>query len=408
MSSRPRRFAVDVSDDVLEDLRSRLRNTRWPDDAPGAPWSQGTDLGYLRSLVEEWADGFDWRQQERRLNSYPHFTTVIDGVRIHFLHHRRGRPALLLSHGWPSCFVEMLPLLDRLTDDFDLVVPSLPGYAFSSRPLAVGIDASYTASLWLKLMEVLGYERFGAVGGDFGAAVATHLGLRDPDRLTGILLTTPEMNPVLGPNSPPLSEAERAYLTHRARWDNTERGYSAIQSTRPQTLGYALADSPVGLAAWLIEKWRAWSDSGGDVDARFGTDFLLTMLTIFWVTNSITSSMRDYYDTRWHATPLSDTDYVRTPTAMSLFPHEFVPEGEPPREWYERLYNIQRWTVSAHGGHFAAIEEPDILARADPLVLLLTVGPTPHHRSPQYLPRHASTVCRTKVKALPGGVPGSR
>jgi pimeloyl-ACP methyl ester carboxylesterase len=360
--AEPRRFAVTVTDEALNDLRARLRNTRWPDEAPGAPWSQGTDLGYVRSLAEEWAERFDWREQERRLNSHPQFTALIDGWRVHFVHHRSGKPPLLLIHGWPSCYVEMLVLVDRLADDFDLVVPSLPGYAFSSRPTAVGIDASYTASVWLKLMELLGYGRFGAVGGDFGAAVATRLALRHPDRLTGILLTTPEMSPVLGPNSPPLSEAERDYLEHRARWDDTERGYSAIQSTRPQTLGYALADSPVGLAAWVIEKWRAWSDSSGDLNTRFGTDFLLTLLTIFWVTNSITSSMRDYYDARWHGAPLTDADYVTTPTAMSLFPHEFVPEGEPPREWYERLYNIQRWTVSAHGGHFAAIEEPESLA----------------------------------------------
>ena len=362
MNSGPIRFVVHVTDEVLDDLRWRLTNTRWPDEAPGAPWSQGTDLSYLRDLSREWSERFDWREQERRINSYPHFTAFMDGARVHFVHRRSGRPPLLLTHGWPSCFFEMLPLVDRLADNFDVVVPSLPGYAFSSRPTAVGIDSSHTAELWRSLMEHLGYDRFGAVGGDFGAAITTHLALRHPDHLTGILLTTPEMSPVLGPDSPPLSEAERAYLEHRARWDDTERGYSAIQSTRPQTLGYALADSPVGLAAWIIEKWRAWGDTGGNVNAHFGTDFLLTMLTIFWVTNSITSSMRDYYDTRWQGRPLTDLDYVTTRTAFSLFPNEFVAEGEPPREWYERLYNIQRWTVSPHGGHFASIEEPDRLA----------------------------------------------
>ena len=363
MSGGPEPFTIRVPDDVLSDLRSRLRNTRWPDDAPGAPWSQGTDLTYLKGLLREWAERFDWRQQERRLNRYPHFTTEISGGRVHFVHSASGKPPLLLTHGWPSCFVEMLPLVDRLADDFDLVVPSLPGYCFSSRPAQVGIDAVHTAGVWLELMRRLGYDRFGAVGGDFGAAVTTRVALQDPDRLIGILLTTAEMHPVLGQGSRRLSGAERAYLDHVQRWDSTERGYSAIQSTRPQTLGYGLADSPAGLAAWLIEKWRAWSDSKGDLDRRFGTDFLLTVLTIYWSTNSITSSMRDYFDYRWYGTPLTSADYVTVPTAVSVFANEFAAEGEPPREWYERLYNVRQWTVARSGGHFAAAEEPDSLAR---------------------------------------------
>jgi pimeloyl-ACP methyl ester carboxylesterase len=363
VSVDPEPFVIAIGDDVLSDLRSRLHGTRWPDAAPGAPWSQGTDLAYLRGLCDEWADRFDWRRQERRLNAYPQFTTDIAGSRVHFVHHRSGKPALLLTHGWPSSFVEMLPLVDRLSDEFDLIVPSLPGYGFSSRPSQVGIDAAYTAGLWLELMNRLGYERFGAIGGDFGAAVTTHLALLAPERVTGIVLTTSEMSPAFAPDAPPLTDAERAYLQHVEQWDSTERGYSIIQSTRPQTLGYGLSDSPAGLAAWLIEKWRAWSDSDGDVDRHFGTDFLLTVLTLYWSTNSITSSIRDYYDLRWHSTPLTSTDYVTVPTAVSVFAHEFVPEGEPPREWYARLYNIQQWTVAPHGGHFAAVEEPDALAR---------------------------------------------
>ncbi|HEY0373578.1 MAG TPA: epoxide hydrolase [Amnibacterium sp.] len=362
MTTEPQPFVVSVSDEVLNDLRDRLRRTRWPDDAPGEPWSQGTDLASLRALCDDWADRFDWREQERRLNAYAHFTTTIDGARIHYVHRRSGKPTLLLTHGWPSGFTEMLPLVDRLGDEFDLVVPSLPGYLFSSRPPHTGVDARYTAGLWLTMMDRLGCDRFGAVGGDFGAAVATHLALLAPERLTGILLTTAETTPVLGPDSPPLSGAERAYLDHVARWERTERGYSAIQSTRPQTLGYGLTDSPAGLAAWLVEKWRAWSDSGGDLDAHLGREFLLTLLTLYWATGSITSSMRDYFDARWHGTPLTSRDAVTVPTAISLFPHEFVPEGEPPRSWYERLYRITQWTVSDRGGHFAAVEAPDRLA----------------------------------------------
>ena len=359
----PAPFTIDIADEVLDDLRTRLRNTRWPDAAPGAPWEQGTDLTYLKALVSVWAHGFDWRRQEHRLNAYPQFTTVIGGTRVHFIHLRSGNPPLLLTHGWPSCFVELLPLVDRLSDEFDLIVPSLPGYGFSSRPAQVGMDSAHTARLWLELMRRLGYDRFGGIGGDFGAAVTTHMALQAPERATRIMLTTPEMTPNLAPGSPPLTDEERAYLEHVERWDASERGYSAIQSTRPQTLGYGLSDSPAGLAAWIIEKWRSWSDSGGDVNQRFGTDLLLTVLTIYWCTNSITSSMRDYYDQRWHGTPLRSSDYVTVPTAMSVFANEFIPEGEPPREWYERLYNIEQWTVAPEGGHFAAAEVPDALAR---------------------------------------------
>lgn len=362
MHIRP--FAVAVPDEVLDDLRDRIRRTRWPDPAPGQPWSQGVDLDYLRDLLAYWADGYDWREHERRLNRFEHRMAEVDGVRLHFVHHRGSGdgPPLVLTHGWPSTFVELLGLIDRLGDRFDLVVPSLPGYAFSQRPAQVGVDRAYVARLWHGLMQGLGYERYGAHGGDFGAGVATHMALADPDRMVGIHLSTFEMWPYTGPGSPPLSPEEQAYVDHVARWDETERGYSAVQSTRPQTLGYALNDSPAGLAAWVVDKWRSWSDSAGDLDARFGRDALLTMLTLWWVSGSITTSMRDYVDNRWHTAPLGPADVVQVPTAMAVFAHEFVPEGKPPRSWYERLYRIERWTEFPRGGHFAAAEEPDLLA----------------------------------------------
>lgn len=362
MALRITPYEVAVDQAVLDDLNVRLRATRWPDPAPGPAWSQGTDLDYLRDLVAHWRDGFDWRAQEERLNGYDHFVADIDDVHVHFVHQSSGKPPLVLTHGWPSSFVELLPLVDRLSDRFDVVVPSLPGYGFSSRPTRTGVDRVEVARLWHRLMQGLGYERYGAHGGDFGAGVATYLALTEPGRMTGIHLSTPELTPYLGPGSAPLSARERTYLDHLERWDETERGYSAIQSTRPQTLGYALTDSPAGLAAWLVEKWRAWSDSGGDVDARIGRDHLLTTITLYWVTGSITSSMRDYLDNRWHSVPIGPDDVVTTPTAMAVFANEFVPEGEPPRELYERLYDIRRWTVFPRGGHFAAAEEPDLLA----------------------------------------------
>ena len=355
-------YEVHVADTVLADLRTRLRATRWPEPAPGPAWSQGTDLDYLRALTSYWADGFDWRAQESRLNGYNHFLAEIDGVQVHFVHQASGKPPLILTHGWPSTFAELLPLVDRLAEHFDLVVPSLPGYVFSSRPAKVGVDRAYVAHLWHHLMQGLGYGRYGACGGDFGAGVATYMALTEPTRMVGVHLSTPEVSPYLGLGSAPLTPREVAYLEHVGRWDETERGYSAIQSTRPQTLGYGLSDSPVGLAAWLVEKWRAWSDSNGDLDAHIGRDVLLTTITLYWATNSITSSMRDYFDNRWHTNAIGPDDRVRTPTAMAVFANEFVREGEPPRELFERLYDIRRWTVFPHGGHFAAIEAPDALA----------------------------------------------
>ncbi|GAA1899225.1 epoxide hydrolase family protein [Asanoa iriomotensis] len=362
----PQPFLVDVPEAVLDDLRHRIRSTRWPPAAPGAPWEQGTDLDYLRGLLAYWADGFDWRFAERRLNSYAQFVVPVDGVEIHCVHVRAaggGGVPIVLTHGWPSAFVEMLPLVDRLTDPasgpaFDVVVPSLPGYGFTPRP-AGPVTYSRVAGLWHGLMSSLGYARYGAHGGDFGAGVATWMALTAPERMLGIHLTTPEVWPHV---AAPLTAAEEAYVRHTEAWDSTERGYSSIQSTRPQTLGYGLTDSPAGLAAWIVEKWRSWGDTGGDVDARFGRDFLLTLLTVYWATGSITTSMRDYWDNRWHPDAIGPADRVTVPTATAVFANEFVPEGVPPPEWAARLYDVRRRTVFPRGGHFAAAEEPDLVA----------------------------------------------
>jgi pimeloyl-ACP methyl ester carboxylesterase len=369
-------FSIRIEDEVVSDLRARIRNTRWPDQAPGAAWEQGTDLGYLRQLLTYWADGFDWRAQERELNAFAHFRVLLDGVQIHFVHERarrgRGIP-LVLTHGWPSTFVELLPLVPLLTDPvahgidgppFDVVIPSLPGYGFSERPARTGVTTRYTAGLWHALMRGLGYDRYGAQGGDFGAAVATYMALDDPAPMVGIHLSNLDNVPYTGPGSRPLSEAERAYLEQVQRWSDVERGYSSVQSTKPQTLGYGLNDSPAGLAAWIIEKWRSWADSRGDPAQRLSREFLLATVTLYWATRTITPSMRDYYDNRWLGTSvMGPDDFVDVPTAVAVFANNFVPEGAPPREWAERLYNVRRWTPMPSGGHFAAVEEPDRLAR---------------------------------------------
>jgi pimeloyl-ACP methyl ester carboxylesterase len=368
-------FRIHVDDAVLADLRARIRATRWPDEVPGIGWAQGTDLGYLRGLLGYWADGFDWPAREAELNRYRHVRVTLDGVRIHAVHAQApggdGVP-LLLTHGWPSAFVELLPLVPLLTDPaahgidgpaFDLVLPSLPGYGFSARPARTGVNYRYTAGLWHRLMRELGYRRYGVGGGDFGAGVATLMALDDPGPVLGVHLSTMEMAPYTGPGAAPLTDAERAYLAHTADWASRERGYSLIQSTKPQTVGYGLTDSPAGLAAWIVEKWRSWSDSGGDLDRRFSRDFLLTLLTIYWATGTITSSMRDYYDNRWQPAGLGPDDRVRVPTGFAVFAGEFVSEGLPPREWAQRLYDVVHWTPMPRGGHFAAAEEPQLLAR---------------------------------------------
>lgn len=368
-------FSIRVEDEVLSDLRGRIRSTRWPDPAPGAAWEQGTDLEYLRRTLAYWADGFDWRAQERELNAFDQFRAELDGVRIHFVHQRarrmRGIP-LILTHGWPSTIVELLPLVPFLTDPeahgidgpaFDVVIPSLPGYGFSERPARTGVTLRHTAGLWHRLMRGLGYERYGAQGGDFGAGVATFMALDEPERMLGLHLNNLEIAPFTGPGSRSLSEAERAYLEQSERWWEAEGGYKAIQSTKPQTLGYGLNDSPAGLAAWILEKWRAWSDSRGDLERRFSRELLLTTVTIYWVTQTITPSIRDYFDNRWFGETLRREDIVDVPTGIAVFANQFVDDGTPPREWAERLYDVRRWTPMPTGGHFAAAEEPERLAR---------------------------------------------
>jgi pimeloyl-ACP methyl ester carboxylesterase len=370
-------FSIQIEEEILSDLRERILRTRWPDQAPGAAWDQGTDLNYLKQLLAYWADGFDWRAQERQLNAVNHFRAELDGVHIHFVHerarHGQGIP-LILTHGWPSTFIELLPLVPFLTDPkghgidgpaFDVVIPSLPGYGFSDRPAQVRVNYLHVAGLWHRLMSGLGYERYGAQGGDFGAGITTFMALKDPEPMIGVHLSNLEITPYTGPEARPLSAAERTYLERSQAFWQEESGYKTIQSTKPQTLAYGLSDSPAGLAAWILEKWRSWADSRGDLDGRFSRDFLLTTVTLYWVTQTIASSMRDYYDNdnkRFRVT-IGPEQFVNVPTGIAVFANNFVDEGTPPREWAERLYSVRRWTPMPRGGHFAPVEEPELLAR---------------------------------------------
>jgi hypothetical protein len=366
----PSPFTISVPGAVLRDLADRLARTRFPQPT-AAPWRAGTDPDYLRELVTYWHDDFDWRARERELNTLPQFTAAIDGQRVHFVHIRAARssprrPAvpLVLTHGWPSSFLEMLPLATLLTDPgshggdqddaFDVVIPSLPGFAFSGLPPAGPVTPPVIADLWARLMTgILGYPRFGAYGGDIGSHVTGFLGARHPGQVLGIYTHHPNLHPVLD-GARPLSAAEQRYLAARHAEHGSSDGYAAIQSTRPDTLAAALADSPSGLAAWLAEKYRACSDCGGDLESRFSKDTLLTIITLYWVTATIGSSFRSYYDDD-QTPPLP---IVEVPAGITLTPED----RHYPRQYAERSYpDIRQWTGPTRGGHFLPLEEPALL-----------------------------------------------
>jgi len=367
-------FKIEVPDEVLDDLRRRLENIRWPDQVPNSGWDYGSNLDYVKELVEYWRTEFDWRAQEAKLNAFHHFKSKVDGLDIHFIHERGKGPnpmPLVITHGWPSTFFEMHKIIPLLADPaahggdpadaFDVVAPSLPGFGFSEQATEPGMDVQRVAGMWNKLMtENLGYPRFAAQGGDIGAGVTSRLGHGHAGSMIGIHLTSvTRPAPYLGPGSRELNQAERAHLAQRERWLREEGAYNHIQSTKPITLAYGLNDSPVGLAAWIVEKYRAWSDCGGDVERRFTKDELLTNITIYWVTQTIGSSVRMYYDNQRGTFEMGKDELIPAPAAVAIFPAEI---SRPPREWAERSYNVKRWTEMPSGGHFAALEEPELLA----------------------------------------------
>lgn len=358
-------FRVEVPGEVLADLRDRLRRTRYAAPSDATPWAAGTDPSYLRSLVGEWA-GFDWRTAEDRLNRLPHFVADVAGRRVHFLHVRAasGAPALplVLTHGWPSSFVEMLPLVPLLTDParhggdpadaFDVVIPSLPGFLFSDPPSGP-MTRDTVAGGWNSLMtDVLGYSRYGAFGGDIGAGVTTWLGALHPEHVAGVHVIHPSAAESL--ENP--TEEERAWLAALETYDAREGGYSAVMATRPDTAAAALLDSPAGLAAWIVEKYHAWSDGG--LERRWSREDILTVLTLYWATGTIGTSFRQYYD--WgHTPPRPD---VTVPAAVTLSAEPLF--RDLPRSLAERTYpDLRQWRGPTAGGHFMAMEEPELVAR---------------------------------------------
>ena len=361
-----------MADDVLADLRARLDRVRWPDEVPDAAWRYGTSVDYMRELVEYWRTRYDWRAHEARLNRLRQFTVEIDGIDLHFIHEPGVGPApmpLLLSHGWPGSIVEFERMLPMLTDParfggdpadaFTVVAPSLPGYGFSFRPNQRRFAVEEIADTFARLMtDVLGYRRFAAQGGDWGAFVTSRLGLSYPERVAGnhLNLLAVRRDPAL-PDKP--NAEEQAYIKQLQHWQREETGYQWIQGTKPQTLAFGLTDSPVGLAAWIVEKFRTWSDCGGDVERCFSKDTLLTNVMLYWITGAINSSFWPYYARFHRPWPLPDGTRIAVPTAYAAFPREIL---LPPRAWAERSYNIQRWTTMPAGGHFAALEQPEALA----------------------------------------------
>ncbi|MEA2624691.1 MAG: hypothetical protein QOD06_736 [Candidatus Binatota bacterium] len=366
-------YRIAVPDSVLADLRERLARTRLPDEIPGSDWGYGTNLGYLRELVAYWRERYDWRAQEERLNRFAQCRAEVGGLGIHLIHERGKGPKplpLVVTHGWPGSIAEFSKIIGPLTDPashggdpadaFDVVAPSMPGYGFSDHPTEPGMDPERIAELWAELMSGLGYERFGAHGGDWGAMVTTYLGWRHAPRVVGIHLNMVIAFPPADVGDPTagLTPDELAGLADFRRFQKEETGYQAIQGTKPQTLAYALNDSPAGLAAWIVEKFRTWSDCDGDVERRFTKDELLTNVMFYWATETANSACRLYYEAR-RAGKFPPRDFhVQVPTGCAIFPREIA---RPPRAWAERLYDVRRWTVMPRGGHFAAMEEPEPL-----------------------------------------------
>jgi len=367
-----RPFRSATSEAVLADLKARLANSRYTDQLEGVGWSYGADSAYVRAFCDYWRDDFDWRAAEARFNAFPQFITEIDGERLHFYHVRSREPdalPLILTHGWPSSVAEFLDVMAPLADPaihggdprdaFHVIAPSIPGYGFSGPTRTPRFTAERAAAINAALMARLGYERYGAHGGDWGAAITTLHAAAHPERLVGLHLNMISGRPA-DPDRPlaGLTAEEIAELEWRKGYDEHETAYQRIQATKPQTLAFGLHDSPLGLAAWILEKFRAWSDCGGDLESVFTKDRLLENVMLYWVTGTINSSMRLYFESLGPGRRFAYPDRIETPTGHARFPGE---HARTPRAWAEQRYNIVHWTRQPRGGHFPAMEQPQLL-----------------------------------------------
>jgi microsomal epoxide hydrolase len=362
MPPKPRPFRLEMPEADLADLRERLARTRFPDEPPLEPWVTGTSLSYLRALISYWQTTFDWRVHEARINRWPQYKVAMRGIDLHFIHAPGGgeNPTpLLLLHGWPGSIVEFGELIPRLTERFTVVAPSLPGFTLSFTPGQPRFGTEEMADLFAELMtEVLGYERFAAQGGDWGAFIASRLGYAHAEKLIGIHLNLLAVR--RDPKQETTNENEKAYLAQLTQWLKEETGYQWIQGTRPQTLAYALSDSPTGLAAWIAEKFHRWSDCGGVIENAVSRDDLLANITLYWLSGAIGSSFWPYYARMHRPWPIPEGKTVDVPMGYAEFPKEIL---RPPRSLAARTYtDIRQWSAMKKGGHFAALEQPAALA----------------------------------------------
>ncbi|HLT32622.1 MAG TPA: epoxide hydrolase [Aquaticitalea sp.] len=361
-------FLAKTSQRILDDLKSRIKNTRWTDEIIDSGWIYGANLSYMKELTDYWLNIFDWRKIEKEINAYPNFMADIDGHKIHFLHIKgKGLKSipLIITHGWPGSFLEMMKLIPLLTEDeqhsFDLVIPSVMGFGFSGKIVERGGNSAFIAELWNKLMIELGYQKYSVQGGDIGSGISTWLALKYPANIIGL-----HLNYISGSYKPFLKEGES--LTEEVLefqrltkdWSAKEGAYAYQQSTKPITLAYGLNDSPIGLCAWIIEKFNSWSDNKDNVENVFSKDELLANVTLYWVTQTIHSSIRIYNENIQHPLLFGENDFVSAPVAFVKFPKELP---TPPRSYVEKGFNIQHWTEMVEGGHFASMEQPYLLAK---------------------------------------------
>ena len=361
------KFKVNIPQSELDDLNDRIKKVRWPDEIKNSDWKYGTSLSYIKELADYWLEEFDWRIIEKEINSFPNFIADVDGNQIHFLHiksNKKNAIPIIITHGWPGSFLEMLKIIPYLTESeespFDLVIPSIIGFGFSKKPTENGSDYGFNAELWHKLMLKLGYNKYGVQGGDIGAGISIKIAQKYPENIIGLHLN------YISDSYKPYSEENENIETHIVKfqkatqmWNEREGAYASLHSTKPLSLAYGLNDSPIGLCGWIIEKFNAWSDNNGDIENSFTKQELLANVTLYWLTQTIHSSIRMYHEISNSPLKFGKDDFVKTPVGFAKFPKE-IPT--PPRDYIEKGFNVVHWTEMPKGGHFPALEQPKLLA----------------------------------------------
>ena len=354
-------FKVNIIPSEIDDLRERIKKTRWPNETKNSQWAYGTSLNYLKELTDYWEHNFDWKEIENKINSYPNFTADIDNLKVHFLHiksKRENATPLIITHGWPGSFLEMLKIIPYLTDNFDLVIPSIIGFGFSKNDSQKGVDYGFVAEIWHKLMLKLGYFKYALQGGDLGAGISIHLAQKHAENVIGL-----HLNYISGSYQPYLTKKpDKETLEFKElskNWIKKEGAYALLQSTKPLSLAYGLNDSPIGLCAWIIEKFNAWSDNDGNLENSFTKDELLANVSLYWFTQTIYTSIKFYQEISSNPLIFKQDDFVHVPVGFAKFPRE-IPT--PPRSYIAKGFNIVHWSIMEKGGHFAALEEPQLLA----------------------------------------------